>query len=302
MSSQNGAAAKSNLWPRQEKLVQAKLLLAYQPGLMFLAQTNIPMRARLLFTLYLLAVSCCGGAEAVREMSTDRPDTTESAYSVPAGMCQIEMSFFDYSRDANPGSASDLWIYGQINFKLGLTQSTDVQMIINSHSISGNSERVETLRTSGFGDVTLRLKKNLWGNDSGSTALAIMPYVTIPTHTRVSDRAWSGGLIMPFAMALSHRVSLGLMTEMDVVPDSATGGYDLEWLHSATLGYSLTQEWGAFIEVVGIAGEDTAFQALFDAGLTFAVTDQLILDAGLRLGLNRAAPDIGLFTGMSFRF
>lgn len=260
------------------------------------------MRAQLLFPLLLLALSRSFSAETVREMSTDRPDTTESAYSVPAGMYQIEMSFFDYSRDANQDAVSDQWIYGQINFKVGLTQNTDLQMIINSHSISGNSERGDTARTSGFGDVTLRFKKNLWGNDSGSTALAIMPYVTIPTHTRVSDHAWSGGLIMPFAMTLSDHVSLGLMTEMDVVHDTTTDGYDLEWLHSATLGFSLTQDWGAFIEVVGIAGQDTRFQALFDAGLTYAVTPELVLDAGLRLGLNRAAPDIGLFTGMSFRF
>src|SRR6187402_3113627 len=40
----------------------------------------------------------------MREMSTDRPDTTESAYTVDAGHYQIEMSFFDYSRDRSDGA------------------------------------------------------------------------------------------------------------------------------------------------------------------------------------------------------
>ena len=39
----------------------------------------------------------------MREMSTDRPDTTESAYTVDAGHYQIEMSFFDYGRDRSDG-------------------------------------------------------------------------------------------------------------------------------------------------------------------------------------------------------
>jgi hypothetical protein len=217
-------------------------------------------------------------------------------------MVQIEMSFFDYSRDSHPGTVSEQCIEVQVNFKTGICSDMDLKLIVNSHAIAGESERGDSTRTSGFGDITLRLKKNLWGNDQGRSALAIMPYVTIPTHTHVSEQAWSGGLIMPFAMRFSDRVSLGLMTEMDVVHDAASDGYGLEWLHSATLGFSLTEKWGVFMEVVGIAGQDTSFQALFDAGLTYAVTPELVLDAGLRLGLNRAAPDIGLFTGMSVRF
>ena len=283
-------------------LAQAKLLLAHQPGLMFLGQPNILMRAHLFSLCLFLASHVLHGAEMVREMSTDRPDTTESAYSVPAGMIQLEMSFFDYSRDANQGTASDQWIYGQINIKMGLTPSSDLQMIVNSHAVAGESERGDSTRTSGFGDIAVRLKENLWGNDSGTTALAVMLYVTISTHTHVSDEAWAGGLIVPLAITLSDRVSLGLMAEVDLAPDADTTGYDLEWLHSATLGISLTEKLGLYVEVVGIAGQDVDCQALFDAGLTYAVTDSLIFDAGVRLGMNRAAPDVGVFTGMSSRF
>ena len=243
------------------------------------------------------------GLEPVREMSTDRPDTTESPFSVPKGMFQIEASFFDYSRDSNHGSGtSDLWIYGQVNLKAGLSLHSDLQVVLNSHAVAGESERGDGTRTSGFGDVTVRYKHNLWGNDGGTTALAIMPYITLPTHTDVSDDAWAGGLIVPFSIKLSERLCLGLMTEADLVNDSETQGHDLEFLNSATLGLSLTEKLGMYVELVAIAGEDADFQGLFDAGLTFAVTDNLVFDAGVRLGLNRAAPDFGVFTGMSVRF
>ncbi len=107
---------------------------------------------------------------------------------------------------------------------------------------------------------------------------------------------------MPLAVELTDRIGLGLMAEVDFVHDDDTGGYDLEWLHSATLGISLTEQLGMYVELVGIAGTGADYQGLFDAGLTFAATDSLIFDAGVRLGLNRAAPDLGVFTGVSFRF
>lgn len=263
------------------------------------------MKANLLFpSLFLCVAAASNAAEPVREMSTDRPDTTESGYTVPAGMFQVEMSFFDYSRDADAvqGTSSDIWLYGQVNLKAGLTRSTDLQLILNSHAVAGESERGDDTATTGFGDITLRLKKNLFGNDSGPVALALMPYITVPTHTKVSNETWAGGLIVPLSVTLSDRVSLGLMIEGDLVHDPETNGYDLEWLHSATLGFGLTEQLGLYVELVGIAGQDTDYIGIFDAGITFAVTDSLIFDAGVRIGMNRPAPDFGVFSGVSFRF
>lgn len=269
---------------------------------MFLGRANFDMRFHPLLFLLLLFCRALSGAEPVREMSTDRPDTTESAYSVPAGMFQVEMSFFDYSRDGDRGSRIEDWILGQMNFKVGVGENADLQFLFDTYTQSRTNESGLGEKLSGFGDMTIRFKQNIWGNDSGTTAFALMPYVTIPTQTELSGDAWAGGLIMPLGISLSDRVSLGLMAEVDVVPDADTDGYDLEWLHSATLGFSLTQKLGMYLEVVGIAGQDTKFQALFDAGLTFAVTDTLIFDVGMRLGMNRAAADIGVFTGVSARF
>lgn len=260
------------------------------------------MRTNLFSASLLLTCQAVFGVEPVRPMSTDRPDTTESGYTVPAGMFQVEMSFFDYARDADRGKVADQWIYAQTNLKAGLTQSTDLQVILNSHAVAGESERGDATRTSGFGDITVRLKQNLWGNDSGTTALALMPYMTIPTHTKVSDEAWAGGLIMPLSVTLTDRMALGLMIEGDIVHDTDTNGYDLEWLHSATLGFALTETLGMYVEIVGIAGQDADYQGIFDAGLTFAVSDSLIFDAGVRIGMNRPAPDLGVFSGVSFRF
>jgi hypothetical protein len=41
-----------------------------------------------------------------RGLSTDRPDVTESPYTVPAGRLQLEASFVEYARAATSTSSS----------------------------------------------------------------------------------------------------------------------------------------------------------------------------------------------------
>jgi hypothetical protein len=240
--------------------------------------------------------------DQMREMSTDRPDTTESPYTVDAGHWQLEMSFFDYSRDHADGIRSQAWGFGLVNLKAGLWNHTDFQMIFDSYTREKSTGAHISERASGFSDVTLRLKTNLWGDDGGDTALAVMPYLKIPTGTDLSNDEWEGGLIVPLGIALNDRVGLGLMAEVDVVHDEDTGGHEWEFLHSATAGFGLTEQLGLYVELVGIAGPETDYQALFDTGLTFSVTDNLVFDAGIRLGLNDAAEDFGVFAGMSIRY
>lgn len=240
--------------------------------------------------------------DQMREMSTDRPDTTESPYTVDAGHYQLELSFFDYRQDHEGSLRSESWAFGLMNFKVGLTNNTDLQIVFNSYAEDKTEDGRVTDRVSGFSDVMLRLKTNLWGNDGGTTALALMPYVKIPTDTSLSNGEWEGGLIVPLGITLTDRVGLGLMGVAGYVSNEESGGYDFEWLHSTTLGIDLTERLGMYLELAGLAGAETDYQAFFNTGLTFTVTDNLVFDAGVRIGLNDAAEDVGVFTGMSIRF
>ena len=119
----------------------------------------------------------------MREMSTDRPDKTESPYTVDAGHFQIEMDVFTYSYDRYNSerrdvSAESLSI-APVNLKAGLFNNVDLQLVLETYTSVRIHDRdagtVEKQR--GLGDVTPRLKFNLWGNDGGQTAFAIMPFV-----------------------------------------------------------------------------------------------------------------------------
>ncbi|MEY2788148.1 MAG: hypothetical protein RLZZ34_1291, partial [Verrucomicrobiota bacterium] len=112
--------------------------------------------------------------EAMRPLSTDRPDQTESAYSVDAGHVQFEVeaakaTFGTVAPDGDR-SGREL-VVGGVNAKVGLTPRSDLQWVydgqVYSWSRSEITGRME--QRSGAGDLQTRLKFNLWGNDGGPT-------------------------------------------------------------------------------------------------------------------------------------
>src|SRR5258705_11409916 len=56
----------------------------------------------------------------MRELNTDRPDTTESPYTVDAGHFQIELSFVDFTHDRSGGVSTDTIVAAPFNAKVGL--------------------------------------------------------------------------------------------------------------------------------------------------------------------------------------
>ncbi len=242
--------------------------------------------------------------DLMREMSTDRPDQTESPCSVDAGHVQIEMDFINWTHDRSGGETVDSIAFAPVNIKIGLTNNMDLQLVHDSYT----HERTRSggLRSSvhGWGDLTARLKINLWGNDGGDSALALMPFVKIPLgSSAVSNGAVEGGLIIPLAISLSEKAGLGLMTEVDIIADDGGGGHHLEWLNSATIGFDLTEKLGAYVEVVAVVRDNGApWVGQFDAGLTYGLTDNVQLDCGCNFGLTESAPDYQPFVGLSVRF
>ena len=239
----------------------------------------------------------------MREMATDRPDTTESPYTVDAGHLQIEFSFIDYTRDADTDAFSVI----STNVRIGLLNNLEFAIVFEPyvHVESIDEANHATDSDSGFGNLQLRAKLNLWGNDSGRTALAIMPVVTLPTASRsLSQDHAEPGLIVPFAIVIDDHWSLGLMAEFDVVYDELRATYDLEFLHTVALGRDIVKDLGGYVEFIGVASgaPDPDYAASLGLGLTYSLSSNLQLDAGINIGLNQAADEFNPFIGMSMRF
>jgi hypothetical protein len=237
---------------------------------------------------------------AQRELSTDRPDKTESPQTVDAGRFQIELDLATYTFDRSGDERRHSISAVPFNLKYGMDRDTDIQLIVAPYQRQTVTD-MSGGRTSiaGFGDVTLRVKHNLWGNDSGKTALAIMHFVTLPTaRDGLGAEGVAVGLIVPLSVKLSDEVGLGLMTQVDAVRED--GRYRASFINSVTLAFSLTDHLGAYTEIY--AEHTQGWVVTGDAGLTYAIGEDIQLDLGLNLGLSTPADDVAMFVGVSRRF
>ena len=249
--------------------------------------------------------------ELMREMVTDRPDKTESPYTVDAGHYQLEMDVFNYSVDHYNGIPGDqrfeALAIAPINIKAGVLNNLDVQLILQpyislrDHNVAArvvNEER-------GFGDLISRVKLNFWGNDSGPTAFGVMPYIKLPTNTdHVGNNSVEGGVIFPFAASLPYAFAIGFMTELDIKRDVLGDGHHPEFVNTITFGRDIVGNLAGFVEFSSSVSTESGSEwvGTFDCGLTYMLTRDMQLDAGVFLGVTRSAPDINPFLGFSWRF
>ena len=233
-------------------------------------------------------------AEELRPLSTDRPDTTESPYTVDAGHFQFEMEIAAWAKD---GRERELTL-GELNAKVGLNACTDLQVVLPFYTQVRNGGE-------GFGDVQIRLKRNLWGNDEGSTALALMPFIKLPTaHGDLGNDEFEGGLIVPFGFEGPAGWACAVMAEGDIEADEDGSGHHFTAVTSATTSHAVTENTGVFFELVSVLSAESGadWEAYFNTGMTWAVTPTWQVDGGVRLGLTDASTDFTPFLGLSTKF
>lgn len=238
---------------------------------------------------------------ALREMTTDRPDATESPFTVDAGRVQLEMDFFNHTRSEPAGVRVRQWSLAAFNLRLGINRDLEAGLFLAPWTrVTEEPGRGAKETSKGFGDVTLRVKYNFWGNDGGGSAGGIVGDLTLPTaaHGLGSGRV-EGQVLLPVAFDLNGGFGLGAMTGVEF--RSRTSGFGPVWVNSLSLGRDWTETLGSYFELTSSTG-DGAHVATLDVGLTYKVSAHTQLDGGVCFGLSRGADDVVIFTGLAHRF
>ena len=244
---------------------------------------------------------------AMRELTPDRPDKTESPYTVDAGHFQVEMDFANFTYDRTDGVTTRAWNIAPINLKVGLLNNADLQLIFDSYLHVRTEDRPAgtTTTQSGVGDLTARLKINLWGNDGGQTAFGLLPFVKFPTSTdQLGNHAVEGGIIFPLAVKLPAGFDLGLETAVSFLQNASDTRYHEEFINSITVGHTIIGDLGGYVEFFSSISTErhSTWVGTVDVGLGYALTRNVQLDCGCNFGITRAADDLNPFAGITVRF
>ena len=212
-----------------------------------------------------------------QKIITDRPDQTEAASTIPKGSFQIEMGFVASSKEHNTLNS---FAGPSTLLRYGLTDKIELRFF-NQYEAHKLELFDETNKESGFSDIELGAKVQLFKKEGAYTEIAFLSHAIIPTaKDELSNNKMGTINKLSISHSLSNNVGLGYNIGYNYV------GQIHSFTYSAALGVSFTNKFGGYIEPYGVYGEQGFFESYFDAGLTYLLSDDFQVDASYGSGLN----------------
>jgi hypothetical protein len=274
---------------------------AYQLGALRLTKMQMftcgPMRIGKL-TIVLLTLLICHSAVSAKadncpsakdEISTDRPDVTNSSLVVPAGSLQIENGINFSARDGSR------FVDGT-NTRLRLGIANCLEVLVDVPTYFANARSPEN---SGFSDVAPALKWQI-SPIPGKVDLSAVFGVALPTGAAgVAGRGARPYLQFPWSWELREGWGLsGMLTEF-IRPSDPTSKLVTE--ATFVIEKKVTERASLFVEYVGDYPENGSPAQLVNSGGLYRLTPNQQLDFHVALGLNHNAPSYIVGVGYSLR-
>lgn len=225
-----------------------------------------------------------------------RPLTTDDAGTVEKGKLQFETGF-DVIRQDN----HDREVSPSLTVSYGLLERMDVG--IGSAYLFVRPKEGEN--ENGLGDTEVKLKYRLLDEKDWMPAFALTGKLKIPTASE-SKGLGSGktdiGINTIVTKNLSKRWVFHLNLGYTFIGE---GEANNEFNYSAAAQFILSDKWALVGEIVGVnnfngrKGDDPISGLL---GACYLISDSIVWDAGVEIGMNKAAPDFRLTTGLTLLF
>lgn len=236
----------------------------------------------------------------LEKIDTDRPDQTESAFTIPVKWVQAEIGFQYASERYNKLSPREQYfIYPTLLTKYGLTKHFELRLITEYSGTrylnSNGKHEVEK----GFNSVQLGGKLNLLEEKGGRPKTSLIAHYDFG-RLRTPYRYTTDGLNFRFTMqhTISPLISLGYNLGMQW----EAFGQEPACVYTFAPGFNISEKWYAYAELFGSIWKNYHPENSVDAGIAYYVNNNLKIDASAGLGLSKNAQDLYIGMGASFRF
>ena len=251
------------------------------------------------------AANFSGGPNPGEPLVTDRPDFTEASVTVGRGIAQIEFGY-TYVYDSNSGTSTRQSSWGEPLLRYGLFADWfelrfgifPVQQRVTANGRSNT--------TAGTEDIMFGIKLALTPQQGCLPEMALIPQMTVPT----GSAAFTADELLPglnwiYSWEINDFISTGGSTQFNRAVVKSTSAAYTEFAQSWTVGYALSETLGAYTEwfaLIPHSADTDRTQHFFNGGFTYLLTDDIQWDIRAGVGLNGAADDYFLGTGLSVRF
>ena len=220
------------------------------------------MKKRFLTFLFLL-FNC---SLVFSQITTDRPDQTESAVVLSSGQIQVESGILIENSQSNINTL----------FRIGIIEGIEIR--INSNYLI--NDKLSFMKKSSFSDFEVGAKFRIFDKTSSNTKVAFLSHLSIPTAIEV----------------FSNNV-YGLMNRLNVSHDlnnESQIGYNLgynkfkkmdgQFIYTIVYGRSL-DSFGIFFEIFGDDSKNNS-NINFDSGITYLLDNNKQIDLSIGKGIN----------------
>ena len=222
------------------------------------------------------------------EISTDRPDVTNSSRVVPYGSLQMENGV-----DWTVRQGSDVLSGSETRLRLGIAQCTELLADVPTYFYSLNGRA-----SSGFSDFVVSVKRELpipFGFELSATG-----GLGFPTGARkISSHGYDPYVQVPWSRRITDDWSLHGMFTVTWFTSQHTINPTFE--PTLSLERALGPARDLFVEYVGEYPNHARPSQILDAGGSWRVTRVQQLDFHVGFGLNSSSPNHFFGIGYSFR-
>ncbi len=224
-------------------------------------------------------------------IQTDRPDQTECPYIVPIGYIQFESG----TSVELITKENKLYSHPSLLIKYGISKQLEFRLITE-----WVSEKKYTEVSTGFTPLTLGFKVNLWKQNG------LLPLTSFIGHLSIGSVAspkYTTTYIAPsFRFTMQHTLSNKLSLGYNIGAEWNGETPEPTFIYTLTTGYSITEKIGCYIEIYGFMPQSNIAHHRADAGLTYLIGNNFMVDISGGIGITDNAPKKYLALGFSCRF
>jgi hypothetical protein len=237
-------------------------------------------------------------------INPDRPDVAESSQVVGAHRVQLEAGLqWDRQRDLD---AHVRTLTTPTMLRIGLSDALELRLETEGRTIEHASDPATGVHTvdAGWSESAASVKWHIAGQDGMRPSIGLIAGVALPVGSKaLRGTGFRPSLNLPADWDLGNDWSLSVMPGVGRDSDDA-GSHYTYGVFAAALGKAFSERLHGFAELAApriARATHGGTQTVADAGVTWLVNRNCMLDAMVVHGLNRNTPDLSLAFGISVR-
>lgn len=243
--------------------------------------------------LFVLGALLCANlnlrAQEIESLQADRPDQTETPYTVPRNHFQMELGFsYEHTNDV-----VETYTLPTALMKYGLNDHFEVGIITEMSGIKTENTKY------GLIPVSLRFKERICDENGLLPMTSFIGYLALP---KAANKEFQATYFAPsFRFTMQHSLSENVMLAYYLGAEWDGESAEPVFIYTLTSGMSVTEKFGAYIELYGYAPQNSSADHRCSAGVSYLLKPNVMFDLSGGYAFSEKAPDYYMGVGFSFR-